>query len=260
VKIYWALLKIQAKMQLQYRAAAVAGICGQLFWGLVSVMIFKAFYKEEIAASPLSLAETITFVWLSQAVWPLLPMRFDKEVEAEIRSGSIVYALTRPLSLYSLIFIKSFAGRLIPTLMCCFPIFIIAGLFLGLEAPVSLTAGFLYGISTILGLFLSATITASVSLSLFWTLSGDGVKRFLPHIVALLSGNLVPLPSWIQPFLALQPFRAIIDIPSRLYTGVIPAGEALFYFAFQIIWICLFVYLGKQLMSKALKRLIIQGG
>lgn len=99
--------------------------------------------------------------------------------------------------------------------------------------------------------------------SLFWTLSGEGMLRLLPHIVILLSGTLVPLPlfpGWMQPFLDIQPFRCIIDIPCRLYTGVIPADESLFYLAFQAMWLFLFITGGRILIKKAVNQFVVQGG
>jgi len=71
----------------------------------------------------------------------------------------------------------------------------------------------------------------------------------------------IPLfPEWMQPFLKLQPFRFLVDIPSRLYTGMIPAEDAFFYIACQMAWTCAFILSGKLLMRRATSSLVIQGG
>ena len=106
-------------------------------------------------------------------------------------------------------------------------------------------------------------MTTLVSISLFWTLSGEGIQRLLPHFAVLLSGMVVPLllfPSWMQPFLNIQPFRGIMDIPCRLYTGVIPVSETLYYLGFQLAWICILVLIGQRLIQKAIRQFVIQGG
>jgi ABC-2 type transport system permease protein len=64
----------------------------------------------------------------------------------------------------------------------------------------------------------------------------------------------------MQPFLNVQPFRCIVDIPCRLYTGVIPADQTLYYLALQLAWALIFIYLGMLAMRKAMKRAVIQGG
>ena len=260
---YAAIFKIRMKTLFQYRAVAFAGICTQLFWGIVNVMIFRAFYSEATLAEPLTLSQTVTFIWVGQALLQLLPWNIDKEVGAAVRSGNIAYELVRPLHLYGLWFVRTLALRLVPTVLRCLPIFVLGGLFFGLKAPVSWEAGFAFGCSVTLAFFLSAAIGTLMIISLFWTLSGEGIQRLLPHCTVLLSGMIIPLPlfpSWMQPFLNVQPFRGIMDIPCRLYTGVIPFSEAFYYLGFQLAWILALIALGRWLMQKVMRQLVIQGG
>jgi len=64
----------------------------------------------------------------------------------------------------------------------------------------------------------------------------------------------------MQPFLNMQPFRGVMDIPCRLYTGVIPVADALYYFGFQLAWTAVFILFGQWLLCKAMKNFVIQGG
>ena len=257
-----AILKIRMKALFQYRAAAIAGIGTQLFWGLIQVMIFRAFYTNA-SSEPISLSQTITFIWLGQALIQLLPWNIDKEVEAQVKSGNVAYELVRPFYLYGLWFARCFAMRLVPTALRCLPIFILAGWFFGLSAPISWEAGTLFGFSILIALVLSTALTTLVIISLFWTISGEGIQRLLPHFTVLLSGMIVPLPlfpNWMQPFLSIQPFRAVMDIPCRLYTGIIPASEGAYYLTFQLAWALFFIFFGKWLLQKAVRQFVIQGG
>jgi ABC-2 type transport system permease protein len=260
---YLAIFKIRMKTLFQYRAAAFAAICTQLFWGIVTVMIYRAFYAGTGTGEPITLGQTITFIWLGQSLLRILPWTTDKEIEAQVKNGNVVYELVRPLHLYELWFARSFAQLTVPTLMRCAPVFFIAGLFFGLGAPVSLAAGLAFCTSVIIAFFLSSAIVTLVMISLFWTISGEGIQRMMPHMTVLLSGMVVPLPlfpGWMQPFLNLQPFRGVMDIPCRLYTGVIPTTEAFYYFGFQIAWTLFFIWVGKHLIHKAMKKFVIQGG
>lgn len=260
---YLAIFCIRAKALLQYRAAALAGLATQFFWALIYVMIFKAFYASTSAREPLSLAQTLTFVWIGQSIMPLLPWRSDKDIETQIRTGQVAYELIRPLHLYGVYFAKSLALRLTPTLMRASPIWIIAGFFFDLQAPASPAACLGFIASVLFAALLSASISALAGITLFWTLSGDGIKRLLPHCASLLSGNLIPLllfPSWMQGFLNLQPFRGIIDIPCRIYTGVISSHDIPLYLGFQLAWAFIFVCIGNLLLSRATHRIAIQGG
>ncbi len=260
---YLAVFTIRMKALLQYRSAAFAGVCAQLFWGLVQVMIFRAFYTQVSGPEPITLSQAVTFIWLGQALIQMLPWTIDKEIEILVRNGNVAYELVRPLHLYGFWFARSFAMRLIPTAMRCIPIFILGGCFLGLTAPISWGAAMAFFFSVILALFLSSAITTLMVISLFWTLSGDGIQRLLPHCTVLFSGMVVPLPLfplWMQPFLNIQPFRGVMDIPCRLYTGVIPIADALYYLGFQLAWIAILVSFGQWLLHRATRRLMIQGG
>lgn len=260
---YLAILKIRMKVLFQYRAASIAGVLTQLFWGMIQVMIFQAFYHQASVPEPLSLDQAVSFIWIGQALLQLLPWSLDKEIERQVKSGNVAYELIRPLNLYGLWLMRSLAMRLIPTLMRCAPIFILGGWLLGLKAPVSWEAAVAFLCSILFAFVLSASITTLVIISIFWTLSGEGIQRLLPHMAALFSGMVVPLPlfpSWAQPFLSLQPFRGVMDIPCRLYTGVIPTSEAFYYLGFQLVWTAVFIIGGLYLMKKALRQFVIQGG
>lgn len=259
---YLAILKARILTLLQYRAAAFAGICTQIFWGIIYTMIFQAFYRGS-GSAPISLEQAITFIWINQALIQLLPWNFDKEIQQQIRTGNVAYELIRPLDLYWLWFWRSLAHRMAPTVLRSIPLFILAGFFLGLSAPVSWTAGFLFIVSCLLGLWLASAITAIVVISMFWTVSGEGILRLMPSVTLLFSGLAVPLPlfpDWMQPFLSLQPLRGILDIPCRLYTGVIAASDAHYWLLFQFFWAIAFIIFGKWLMNRALRTLVIQGG
>ena len=70
---YASLLSARARMLLQYRAAAWAGTGTRLFWGIIRLMIFEAFYRSSTAEQPISLPEVVTYIWLGQAFLTLIP-------------------------------------------------------------------------------------------------------------------------------------------------------------------------------------------
>ncbi len=263
MKPYLAIFRARFQILFQYRAAALAGLGTQVFWGIIKVMILQAFYAQSTSPQPMTLAQAMTFLWLGQGLLMLLPWNIDKEIEAQIRSGDVAYELVRPVDLYWSWFNKAMAMRIVPTLLRAIPMFFIAGFFFNLGLPVSLEVvpGFLA--SVVLACLVSAAITSTVIISMFWTISGEGIVRMLPHTVILLSGMVVPLPlfpDWMQPFLNIQPFRCILDIPSRIYTGLIPMEETLFYLCFQGLWLAFFIIAGKLLIQRAIKKFVIQGG
>ena len=262
---YLALFSARARLLFQYRIAAFAGLATQIFWGVMRIMILTAFYQSttSLIHVPISLADTITYIWLSQALLSLLPWNLDRELEQLVRSGNVVFELTKPLSLYAHWYCRAMAMRLVPSLLRIVPMVVIASLFFGLSWPASSASAALFAIALLGTLFLSAAFTTLVMTSMFWTITGEGIARLLPAVMLITTGMLVPLPlypDWIQPILWALPFRGLIDTPFRLYLGHIPPSEAWIGLLHQWVWIALLVIFGRWLMHRATRRLVVHGG
>jgi ABC-2 type transport system permease protein len=262
MRAYLAILKSRSLVLFQYKAAAIMGLFTQFFWGLLKVLILSAFFANALS-TPISFNQAKDFVWIGQAFLLLLPWNIDKEIEEKIKNGNVAYELILPMDLYWYWFSRCLAMRLIPTLWRAIPLFLLAFFLFDLSLPISGNAAIYFILSLFLSALLSAAITTIVIITLFWTLTGEGILGLIPHVFILLSGMMIPLPlfpSWMQIFLNIQPLRGIIDIPSRLYMGMIPESQAFYYLGFQIVWIVFFILLGKRLLGKALKKFVIQGG
>lgn len=263
MKPYLSIMETRFRLSLQYRAAAIAGAGTQVFWGLIRVMIFEAFFLHSTGPHPMELNDVITYVWLGQAFLAILPMGVDGEVRDGIRNGTIAYELLRPLDLYTHWFVRTVAWKVGPTLLRSIPIFVIAGAFLGLAAPASVTSACAFAVSLVGAIILASAITTLISTSLFWTISGEGAANIIPSFIYVFSGMVIPLPllpDWAQPLLNASPFRGIVDIPYRLYLGHLPASELPWLLANQMAWTIAAILLGRHLLSRGKRRLVVQGG
>jgi len=263
VAAYAAVFGARFRMMLQYRAAALAGIGTQTFFGLIFVMVYEAFYRATSAPQPMSFPEVRTYIWLGQALLAMLPWNVDRDVREMVRTGSVGYELLRPLDLYTLWYCRAMAWRVAPTLLRSLPLALVAIPFLGMGLPPSLASAGAWALSMVGALLLGCAITTLMNISLLWTLSGEGLAQLVPVLVLAFSGMLVPLPlypAWMQPLLAALPFRGLIDIPFRMYLGHLPPGQALPLFAFQLAWTATLVILGRWLLIRGTRRLVIQGG
>jgi ABC-2 type transport system permease protein len=153
--------------------------------------------------------------------------------------------------------------RSAPTLLRAAPLLSIAFLFFGMKLPASWESAGWYLLSLTAALALASAMTVVLNGSLFWTLSGEGVSLLMPAVVMTLSGQNIPLPfypEWMQTFLHWQPFRGLLDVPSRIYTGAIPPSQAPIEIASQTAWTLVILALGWIVVNKGTRRLVIQGG
>jgi ABC-2 type transport system permease protein len=263
MRAYAAIMSARFRMLLQYRAAAIAGFATQLFWGFIRVMIFEAFYRSTTAPQPMAYDQVVTYVWLGQAMLGLFPPGADTDVRIMIRTGSVAYEMLRPLDLYALWYSRTVATRLAPTLLRAVPLFVLAGLFFGLRPPPSWASAAGWILTTLGALLLSCALATLITISLLWTVSGDGISRLAPAIIYVLSGMLVPLPlfpGWARSVVEFLPFGGLVDTPFRVYVGHIPPERIGAVFAQQIAWTAALVALGRGILALGARRLVIQGG
>jgi len=264
MRAYWAILSARFRLLLQYRAAAAAGFGTQLFWGLIRIMIFQAFYRSTTAPQPMSCEQVVDYVWLGQATFIItLVWSLDLEIQTMVRSGTVVYELLRPVDLYALWFARTLALRTAPAVLRALPMLIVAGLFFGLRAPASLASGAAWLLATLGAVLLSCAMGTLFTVSMMWTIAGEGLTQLVGGMCFILSGLVIPLPlfpDWAQWVLNVLPFRGLMDVPARLYSGNLPASHALPLFAHQMAWTLALIALGRWLLARGTRRLVVQGG
>jgi ABC-2 type transport system permease protein len=268
---YLAVIAVRFKMLLQYRAAAWAGFGTQLFWALIKVMVFAAFFESATTSQPMTFSQVLVYIWLGQALLALLPWNVDAEIAGEIRSGAVAFEMLRPLDLYGYWFARTLAFRAAPAMLRMPPMLLFAWFLLpafgfqewALAPPAGWLSGLLFAFSLAGMLALSTAFTMILHITLMWTVSGEGVNRMMPGIVPVFAGLIIPLPlfpDWLQPILYWQPFRGMADVPFRIYSGHIPPDAAIAEIAVQWIWFGIIVLFGYWLLTKARRNLVVQGG
>lgn len=260
---YWAIFSARFRTLLQYRTAALAGLGTQVFFGFVRVMIFDGFYRSTTAPQAMTYEEVVTYIWLGQAMLLIVMYGVDTDVRNMIRTGVVAYEMLRPVDLYALWYMRAVALRTAPVLLRATPMFVLAGLFLGLQAPPSLACGALWALSTLGAVMLASALATLLTISLLWTISGEGISRIVPAFAFMFSGLVVPLPLWpesLQPLFRILPFRGMADTPFRLYMGHIPPADGISVVAHQVVWTVILVLVGRWVLARGVRRLVVQGG
>jgi len=166
------------------------------------------------------------------------------------------------VDLYGLWYCRAVAGRVAPALLRSIPMLVIAGLMGWIRCPRPLNAAACA--AALLGaVALSSAVATLMSISMFWTISARGLNAVILSTTFLLSGMIVPLPLFpdaLQPLLNALPFRGLCDVPFRLFTGHIPAGDLPGELAHQLAWAAVIVLCGRCLLGRAVRRLVVQGG
>ena len=267
MKAYFSYFKLKFICGLQYRAAAWAGISTQFFFGIIYIMVYIAFYKSGGKNIPMSLSQTVTYLWLNQMFLALINQYTkDEEIYKIIRDGNISYELSRPKKLYFLWYFKILGQRLANVTLRLFPILIIAFILpspyrMGL--PESFAHFLLFILSLGLGTLLVVSMAILYPIITLRTLNEKGIVEFLINISGILSGLVVPIPffpKFLQIISSLLPFQYISDLPFRIYIGNVSITNSIFGILIQGFWIIIMIGIGNLLLNKCLKRVVVQGG
>lgn len=267
VKKYISFFRLRLVMGLQYRAAALAGIVTQFFWGFMEILVFRAFYEADPGAYPMTIEETCCYIWMQQAFLAFVDGNmYDGELMNCVKNGGIAYELCRPVSLYDMWFARTLATRVSRALLRCLPILGVT-VFLPrgyrLTAPKDMLHFGLFLLAFVLGGLVVAAINLVLYMVIFYTLSADGINILYGSVMMFLTGAIIPFPFFpekLQHVLELLPFAAVQNVPFRIYSGNLTGAEMERAVLLQIVWLAILVAFGKLLWHGAEKRVVVQGG
>ena len=127
MKTYLTIFKLKFMNNIQYRAAAIAGVSTQFFFGIVYIMFYLAFYKSSPSSAPMQWNELVNYLWLNQSLFALVYIwQKDKELLAMIKNGNISYELCRPINFYKKWYATIYGNRIAAVALRFLPIIIIA--------------------------------------------------------------------------------------------------------------------------------------
>lgn len=267
MRAYLTYFKLKFISGLQYRQAAWAGIATQFFFGFVYIMVYLAFYKSGGRNVPMTIEEVITYMWLGQAFLSLVnQFTRDQELFKLVREGGISYELTRPKDLYFMWYFKVLGTRLSNVTLRLFPLIIVTSLLpspYSFNLPSSISVFILFLISLSIGTLLVTSLCVLYPIVSLVTMNEKGIVNIVISISDILSGLVVPIPFFplfLQKISRVLPFQYISDLPFRIYVGNISISDSIPLIGIQLVWLIIIIILGKVLMNKNIKRVIVQGG
>lgn len=264
---YLTYFKIKFITVLHYRAAAIAGLFTQFFFGIVFIMVYLAFYESNPGSIPMPLTSLVSYIWLGQAFYSLtFIFHREKDIITMIKNGDVAYELCKPGNLYLKWYCKIYGTKLANMLTRFYPVVLIT-LFLpapyNLLGPASLTSFIGFIIVLFVGSFLITSLITLLHVLTFYTIDSEGILSAFRVISELFAGLLVPipfLPTFLQEISKYLPFQYMSDVPYRLYVGLISTTEIPKIICIQIFWLIVIFIFGLFLTKNCLKKVVVQGG
>lgn len=267
MKQYTAFFRMRFLAGLQYRTAAFAGCMTQMVWGLMELLMYRAFYLAAPNRMPMDMQALSNYIWIQQAtlcVWII--HLWEGELFQSVLTGSVAYELLRPTSLYAMWMTRGFANRLSKMLMRMGPVLIMGCLLpapYGLRLTISPAVFLLFLLSMALMLWLIVALGMLCYALTFYMTDYKGIITFFPAVCEILSGDLVPLPFFPKPlqvFAEISPFGSLQNVPLRIFGGDIAGNDIFRVMILQLFWCFVVTAFGWLVMECGMRRTVIAGG
>lgn len=263
MRLWWEIARRGYGRYAAYPGATVAGIWTNTSFGLLQSFILLALYEHRTDVGGWDESQTLTYVWLAQAMIATVYVFGWFEVALRIRSGDVATDLARPLDplRYWLAFdlgraVYHFAFRGVPP-------FVFALFVFDLNLPASPATWIAFSVSLALGVVVSFAYRFLYNLAAFWLLDYRGVGVLAIVVSLLFSGMIMPLnffPDWLEAIARVLPFAAIVQTPVDVFLGEADGAELAGVLAYQAVWAVVLLALARGVLSVAVRRVVVQGG
>ncbi len=251
-----------------YRTSFMCYVAGETLYCFVMFFIWKAVFAAsgEGQFMGFSMTDMTVYVFLSNLVRFLTGSDSTQNLAEEIRDGSIIMRLIKPVSM-DLSLMAAEIGNTLVTM-----IFIFLPVMTGVEIYRYVTLGYLafnignflcFLLSCLLSYLLSFYINLIFGYLAFFLMNIWGFSILKNTIISFFSGSLIPLaffPTAFRRVVEQLPFASLVYVPVMIYMGKYTGAELVFTLVKQLLWIGVFVLISRLLWAWARKRLALQGG
>lgn len=263
LRLFWELVRRSFQRQLTYRAAMMAGLFTNFFFGLFRVAILLALFGANEVVEGYTAEGLITYTGLTQAMLGFMQMFGWYELMTAVYSGDVSSDLLKPMGFFNFWVGRDLGQALVQLLLRGVGFMLLFEIAYDLSYPETAVQWLALIFSLALSWFLSFEWRFLINLSSFWSPQAKGIIRFGFMAALFFSGFLMPiglLPEWVQRIAYATPFPYFLDVPVEIYLGILTGAELGQALLFQLIWVVVLYTLCRLVLNQAFRRLVILGG
>lgn len=263
MRLFWEISKLAFQRQLAYRAATLAGLATNFFFGMLRASVLIALFHGGSMIADMTISDAITYTALTQAAIAFLSLFSWYEVMDSVYSGAISSDMLKPMNYFNY-WLAQDTGRAVASFLTRGITVILAyALFFDLSFPKHISQWAAFLAVLLLSWLVSFAWRFLVNLAAFWTPNALGIGRLAFILSWFLSGFIMPLrlfPEWFVKVCYFTPFPYTINAVVEAYLGLLGTRELLGIILGQITWILLLVLAGMVALRAGVRRLEILGG
>lgn len=263
MRLFWELALRSFQRQLTYRAAALAGLATNFFFGILRASVLVALYGARQDVVGITILGAVTYTGISQATISILSLFGWYELMNTVYTGAVASDLLKPMGYYRFWMAQDLGRAVSQFLLRSLPIVLGYALLYQIVVPSSMVQWLALGISLGLAWWVSFSWRFLANLVSFWTPDARGFIRFAFILTWLFSGFLMPLrffPDWFTHLCYLTPFPYMVNVVIDIYLGLLVGPVLVQTLLAQLGWAVILTLLGQVLLRAGVRRLVILGG
>ncbi|MBE9473361.1 MAG: ABC-2 family transporter protein, partial [Chloroflexi bacterium] len=246
-----------------YRAATLAGLATNFFFGMLRASVLIALYHGQSEIAGMTITDAITFTGLTQAAIAFLSLFSWYEVMDSVYTGAVSSDMLKPMNYFNFWLAQDSGRAFASFLLRGLSIMIAYALLFDITVPQSADQWLAFILVLLLSWLVSFSWRFLVNLAAFWTPNALGIARLAFILSWFLSGFFMPLrffPVWFVRLCYLTPFPYTINAVVEVYLGLVDGQALAAIILAQIAWILLLVLAGMIALRAGVRRLEILGG
>ncbi len=264
VRPYLQFARLAFQRRAAYRLANWTGVAVNVFFLLVHAQVLLAFFRARPGALGWTPNEAVLYFTASEALLMVVGTFADYRynLSERIRTGEVVTDLARPVTLFWRDVAERY-GTALYYLIARFPPVYLTGVVLWGVTPPLRFETFLFPVSLVLAVGVSAGLWYVVCASAYFRNTANGELTALVFANTLLGGMVVPLdfyPEGLRAVADALPFRATLYTPVALLSGKLSGTALVFGLLHQVAWLGILSAASLAIESRGLRRLSTQGG
>jgi ABC-2 type transport system permease protein len=262
VRLDWEIAKRGWRRYAAYPWATAAGVFTNTIFGFLQAYILLAVYRHRANVGGFDASDAVTYVWLTQAMIMTVYVFSWWELAWRIRDGSIATDLLRPLDPQRYWLAYDLGRAPYHFLFRGIPPFVLGAVVFELRYPSPLDA-LAFLVSLTLAVLVSFGFRFIYNSVAFWLLDFRGVVTLSTTIVVFFSGMAIPLrfmPHALRELCYALPFGSVIQTPVDIWLGKREGVALIGVLALQLFWAIALLGIGRLVLRRATRKVVVQGG
>ena len=232
-------------------------------FGFLLAYVLLAVYRQTPVVGGFDATDALTFTFVAQGLLMVIGIFGDTLIADRVRTGDVVSDLHRPVDFQGWWAADTYGSAAFHAVFRGIPPFLVGALVFRLRLPPTPAVAVAFIASVAAAVAVGFAWRFLLQMCAFWLLDVRGPNQIGWLIAQFFAGSFIPIvffPGWLGQLARVLPFAAMLQTPIEVFLGKHRGLSILGAIAGQLAWAAALLAVGRIVLRRALRKLVIQGG